>query len=139
MDERRRDIERAKITAAVKAMREMLDAASEAARALKASEEQTGDVDYCEFDRVVELGHVADVAAHLCRAHLKVLASSAEGQCHHSAASNGHSSMNAGVIRKSGFLKKGPTRVARKALQMPRDPTVRRTQCNTKQSTASSS
>ena len=62
MEERKREIERAKITSAVNAMREMLAAASKAAHALKASEEHAEDEDYCEFDRVAELGYVVDKA-----------------------------------------------------------------------------
>jgi hypothetical protein len=58
MDEE--DIARAKVEAAVNAMREMLDAASEAAHELKEHEWHSNDKDYPDFDRVVTLGHVVD-------------------------------------------------------------------------------
>src|SRR6516165_7691761 len=67
------DIDRAKITSAVSAMRTMLAAASQAAHDLKASHEEFQDEEYRNFDRVQELGYLVDIASTLCAADLKML------------------------------------------------------------------
>ena len=66
------DIDRAKITSAVSAMRTMLAAASQAAHDLKASHEEFQDEEYRNFERVQELGYLVDIASTLCAADLKM-------------------------------------------------------------------
>jgi hypothetical protein len=67
------DIDRAKITSAVSAMRTMLIAASKASHDLTASYDENDDEDYREFDRTYELGSLVDVLSNLCGPDIKVL------------------------------------------------------------------
>ena len=66
------DIERAKITSAVNAMRIMLIAASKAAHDLKASYDEDDDEYYREFDRKY-YDLLVDIIANLCGPDIKVL------------------------------------------------------------------
>jgi hypothetical protein len=71
MDERERDM--AKLMSAVEAMRGMLAAALEAAHAFKEGDAHGQGEDYCELDRMLQLGRVVDIASALCPAQLGVL------------------------------------------------------------------
>jgi hypothetical protein len=76
MDDEKRKAERhfndQAIKEAVKRMRPELEVASVAAHKMKDSED-SGDDDYRDFDRIVELGYLVEAVSGLCGPHLRLL------------------------------------------------------------------
>jgi hypothetical protein len=64
---------KAKLNAAIDAMRPMLREALQAAHELLALQNQDEDEGYVDFDHVMHLGYVVDSAGHLCGPALRVL------------------------------------------------------------------